>query len=118
MGDRESTPDTIGNAPTVESTRSDDDLGSAASLLRELADAPGRPIEGPLREGQRVAGKYEIGRAIGQGGMGIVYRARDVKLERDVRYGRVPRGCLERPLLVAAIDLFHHRMGCTTSRRL
>jgi tetratricopeptide (TPR) repeat protein len=77
--------DSIGHAPTIESTP-EDDLGSAASLLRGLADAPGAPVgaNGPLRLGQRVADKYEVVAAIGEGGMGVVYRARDTRLDRDV----------------------------------
>jgi serine/threonine protein kinase/tetratricopeptide (TPR) repeat protein len=89
----EAPSDPLAHAPTVDNdpanaptpAASDDELGSAASLLRGLADAPGAPVvRGPLRPGQRVAGKYEIGRAIGEGGMGVVYRARDVRLDRPV----------------------------------
>ncbi|HEY7500321.1 MAG TPA: serine/threonine protein kinase, partial [Vicinamibacterales bacterium] len=36
-----------------------------------------------LAPGSRL-GPYEIGRLIGAGGMGEVYRARDLRLERDV----------------------------------
>jgi ABC-type proline/glycine betaine transport system ATPase subunit len=37
----------------------------------------------PLTAGTRIGG-YEIGSAIGAGGMGEVYRARDTRLDRDV----------------------------------
>jgi serine/threonine-protein kinase len=37
-----------------------------------------------------LAGQYEVEREIGRGGMGIVYRARDVKLERPVAIKVLP----------------------------
>ena len=43
----------------------------------------------PLHTGSRV-GPYEITAEIGAGGMGIVYRARDTKLKRDVALGSTP----------------------------
>ncbi len=87
MVDEAEPRDSLAHAPTIESTPEDrEDLGSAASLLREMAAAPGAPpgTDGPLSAGQRVAGKYEVVAAIGEGGMGVVYRARDTRLDRDV----------------------------------
>ena len=43
----------------------------------------------PLSTGNRL-GPYEIVAAIGAGGMGEVYRARDSKLERDVAIKVLP----------------------------
>lgn len=40
-------------------------------------------VDRALERGEQV-GRYEIGERIGAGGMGVVYRARDPKLERDV----------------------------------
>src|SRR5829696_4998386 len=43
----------------------------------------------PLKPGSRF-GPYEIGAAIGAGGMGEVYRARDTRLHRDVAIKVLP----------------------------
>lgn len=45
----------------------------------------------PLTPGTRL-GPYEILSAIGAGGMGEVYRARDSKLNRDVAIEVLPEG--------------------------
>ena len=43
----------------------------------------------PLSVGTRL-GSYEVTALIGQGGMGEVYRARDIKLDRDVALKVLP----------------------------
>ena len=37
-----------------------------------------------LRSGDVVDGRYRIGRRLGRGGMGTVYEAQQIKLQRDV----------------------------------
>ena len=63
--------------------------GQLQELRTEIAAAraaDGAPEEAPtqLQTGQVFAGRYEIVRTIGAGGMGVVYRAHDRELGEDV----------------------------------
>jgi serine/threonine protein kinase len=49
-----------------------------------------------LAPGSRL-GAYEIVSQLGQGGMGVVFRARDTKLDRDVAVKVLPRNLAEDP---------------------
>ncbi|MBK7534301.1 MAG: serine/threonine protein kinase [Myxococcales bacterium] len=61
------------------------------SFLRRLA-LPVAPAEPTLRLGTKVKDRYVVTRPIGSGGMGEVYLARDVSLERDVALKRHRHG--------------------------
>jgi eukaryotic-like serine/threonine-protein kinase len=65
----------------------DDDLGSMESFLRAAASAP--RVARPTAVG-RTLDRYEVMSIIGQGGMGIVYEARDTKLDRIVALKCLP----------------------------
>ncbi len=86
-------------------------------VLRELIDAIGRgtppPIApagalGPLRAGEVLAGRYEIDRVLGAGGMGVVYASRDLELDEIValKVLRAPSGSED----AAALDRFRHEL--------
>jgi eukaryotic-like serine/threonine-protein kinase len=72
----------------VESLLAAHDQGDG-SFLERLATANGEP----LKVGDRI-GPYEILARIGAGGMGIVYRARDSRLEREVAVKILSAGLL------------------------
>ena len=57
----------------------------------------------PLSPGEKL-GPYEIVSAIGAGGMGEVYRARDTRLERVVAVKILPSHIAERPDLRARFE--------------
>lgn len=66
-------------APTADAGGS---VGSLGSLLREVAHTGATDVG--LTPGTLLAGQYRVGRAIGRGGMGLVYEASDERLHRTV----------------------------------
>ncbi|QSX74932.1 protein kinase [Lysobacter arenosi] len=68
----------------------DQDAGAGADFALDLGDP-----------GQRALGEYELLELIGQGGMGMVYRARHHRLERDVALKLLSAGPWASDLFVA-----------------
>jgi tetratricopeptide (TPR) repeat protein/class 3 adenylate cyclase len=59
--------------------------------LDRLSSEVMEPLVAPLRGGARPdPERYEVGREIGRGGMGVVYRCRDLELQRDVALKFLP----------------------------
>ena len=86
-------------------------------VLHDLIDAIGGgtpapvPVEGPFSAGDVLAGRYEIDRPLGAGGMGVVYAARDLELDEIValKVLRAPSDSED----AAALDRFRREVRIT-----
>jgi serine/threonine-protein kinase len=58
--------------------------GQASAVTPALAAAPARRATPPLQPGTLFAQRYRIEQALGRGGMGAVYRARDCQVDETV----------------------------------
>src|SRR5215467_10564977 len=54
-----------------------------------LGGEPRETADRPLNAGTLLEGRYRIESVLGYGGMGVVYRARDVKLDCDIALKRI-----------------------------